>query len=199
MPPFSPKHLLRQRLLAERQALAPHVAHHAAEWAATHAMQIVQRIPADAIIGLYAPFRGELDCFPLATALKKQGYSLALPAITLAVEKPYPMVFREWDGVTPLEKGYAGIAQPSETQAVVFPDLVFVPLVGFDRQGYRLGYGQGFYDRVIPLLRLRKKCCFYGLGYAMQEVPHVPHEVHDIPLDGIVTEREIMAVHKKVG
>ena len=72
----------------------------------------------------------------------------------------------------------------------LIPDLIFVPLLAFDRRGYRLGYGGGFYDRTLDQLRKSHKIMAIGLAFAGQEVARVPIGAYDMPLDGMVTEQD---------
>ncbi len=92
----------------------------------------------------------------------------------------------------PLIKGSYGIDVPHQQEQVV-PQLLLVPLVAFDQQGNRLGYGAGYYDLTIASLRSRNPHVkAYGIGYSMQQVDEVPSEPHDIRLDGVVTEKGMM-------
>jgi 5-formyltetrahydrofolate cyclo-ligase len=72
------------------------------------------------------------------------------------------------------------------------PDIVVVPLAAFDRRYYRIGYGQGHYDRTLRALRAEGEIAAIGYAYAAQEIPLVPNEPHDQPLDAVATERELV-------
>jgi 5-formyltetrahydrofolate cyclo-ligase len=72
--------------------------------------------------------------------------------------------------------------------------VLLVPLMAFDRQGFRLGYGGGFYDRTLEKLRAKKKVIAIGVAYAAQEIEQVPHDAHDQPLDFVMTERGVFTV-----
>jgi len=88
------------------------------------------------------------------------------------------------------------LAVVSFTESSFFPippDVLLVPMLAFDRQGYRLGYGGGFYDRTLEKLRAFKKVWAVGVAYAAQEVDAVPRGAHDAPLDYVMTEQEIFA------
>lgn len=82
------------------------------------------------------------------------------------------------------------IPVPPETAEEVEPDLLLIPMLAFDRLGYRLGYGGGFYDRTLELLRNRKPITAIGVAYAAQEMSEVPRGPHDQPLDWIMTEEQ---------
>jgi 5-formyltetrahydrofolate cyclo-ligase len=143
------------------------------------------------VVAGYAPFRTELDPRPLMRALAAKGTHLALPRME---GRAAPLVFHAWTLDAPLITGPYGIAEPSPASPVCDPDIVLVPLAGFDRAGHRLGYGAGFYDRTLAALRARKRVVAIGLAFAVQEVDAVPHDPHDERLDFVATERETMAV-----
>jgi 5-formyltetrahydrofolate cyclo-ligase len=116
---------------------------------------------------------------------------VALPVVTA---RGLPLGFRRWRPGDVLVSGAFGLLVPGPSAEPVMPQLVLVPLLAFDRQGGRLGYGAGFYDRTLAVLRAAGPVIAIGVAYADQEVPAVPVEPHDQPLDWIATEREILAV-----
>jgi 5-formyltetrahydrofolate cyclo-ligase len=109
---------------------------------------------------------------------------LALPAIA---GKGKPLLFRAWTPGDLMDKGVWGIAEPKADKPAVEPDVVLVPLLAFDRQGWRLGYGGGFYDRTLQELRARKPIAAVGLAYEGQEVEAVPRLDYDQQLDWVLT------------
>jgi 5,10-methenyltetrahydrofolate synthetase len=119
---------------------------------------------------------------PLAERLRAAGATLALPVVVAPGE---PLLFRIWHADAPLVAGPFDAAHPSEGPAVV-PDVVIVPLLGFDAAGYRLGYGAGYYDRTLAALRPRPLAL--GVGFACGRLPTIRPQPHDIALDAIVTE-----------
>lgn len=136
---------------------------------------------AGAIAG-YWPMRSEADCRPVLAALAERGRPLCLPAtVGDALE------FRAWPLWGPLVPGGFGTLVPPAGAAAVTPAVLIVPLAAFDRRGFRLGYGKGFYDRAIAALPGVRTV---GIAYAAQEVARLPEEAHDRALDVIVTERE---------
>lgn len=137
----------------------------------------------------YAPFRTEIDPRPLLRRLADLGAAVALP-VTPAKGREGSLVFRSVDPRRALAAGRYGVSEPDETCPAVEPDLVLVPLLAFDRGGGRLGYGAGWYDRTLTALRSRRNALAVGLAYAAQEVERVPTDPHDVPLDGVCTERE---------
>ncbi len=142
-------------------------------------------LPSASIVAVYSAREDEMDPAPLAAALAAAGHRLCLPVV---VGKDGPLLFRAYAPGDVLESGIWGIPQPSAVAPVVEPSTLLVPLLAFDRMGHRLGYGGGYYDRTLPLLRQRLPVRAIGLGYAAQEVPAVPVGPRDAPLDLIVTE-----------
>ena len=170
----------RERLIAARLAIP-------AERRAAMAQEIASRL--DAMIGdlagrmvsLYWPFRGEPDLRPWLASINERGGRTALPIV---VEKAKPLVFRAYRPGERLEKGVWNIPVPVDGE-IVIPDVTIAPLVGFDGQNYRLGYGGGFFDRTLA--SLPKKPLVVGVGYEMQGIATIHPQPHDIPMDRIVT------------
>lgn len=129
----------------------------------------------------YMPMRTEID--PLAAMAAHAG-AVGVPVI---LGKGQPLRFREWSPGCAMIVGEFGASIPAEG-AWIEPEVLIVPLVAFDRRGYRLGYGGGFYDRTLEGLRARRPTIAIGFAYAAQELPDVPIEPTDQPLDMIVTE-----------
>ena len=136
-----------------------------------------------AVAGVW-PLDGEIDLRPLLHALHAAGHRILLPHTPPRGE---PLLFHVWTPETPLRPGRFGTLWPDGP--VAEPDLLFVPLLAFDRAGRRLGYGGGYYDRTLALLECRPAI---GFGYASQEVAAVPVEPHDRLLAAVVTEREFI-------
>jgi 5-formyltetrahydrofolate cyclo-ligase len=179
------KSRLRAEALAARSLITYDAARRAAVLAARHAMDLLDGLKHAPAIALYSPVRGELDCVPLAETLRQAGTQVLLPVVNAPDEA---MVFRHWNLNLPLVRGFANIAQPCDKAEEALPDVVFVPFAAFDARGYRIGYGKGFYDRTLPVLRAYKTVRAFGFGFAVQQVAHVPDEPHDVRLDGMVTE-----------
>ncbi|PTW51357.1 5-formyltetrahydrofolate cyclo-ligase [Rhodovulum kholense] len=135
----------------------------------------------------YLPIRSELDPRPAMAALGARG-PVGVPVIEGAA---LPLSFRLWTPDCAMERGSFGVSIPSEPRPMV-PEVLIVPLLAFDRRGIRLGYGGGFYDRTLALLRARGPVLAVGLAYAGQELPDLPAEPTDLPLDLIVTEAEVI-------
>lgn len=141
------------------------------------------------VIGLYEPFRDEIHPGELIRRLAEQGRRLALPSTPSFTA---PIVFRAWAPGDALVRGLMNIPEPSPDAPEVFPEVLVVPPVAFDRRCYRIGYGAGFYDRTIPVLRHMHPVFTLGFAFACQEVASVPDEQHDVPLDAIATDAELM-------
>ena len=142
------------------------------------------------VVAGYCPIRTEIDVLPLMTDLHRAGHRIVVPVIEAA---GLPLRFVEWWPDVAMQDGPFGAMVPVETQELA-PDLVIAPLVGFDRAGWRLGYGGGFYDRSLEGLRAGRRVRAFGYAYAAQEVAAVPVEPTDQRLDGIVTEQGLIKV-----
>lgn len=144
-------------------------------------------LPEGAPASVFWPMGEELDVRPLLSRLFFAGHPVGLP---VTARRGTPLAFRAWrpgDGLVP---GGFGTSIPAEDKPEIVPQVLFVPLLAFDRQGYRLGYGGGFYDRTLEKLRGERSTLAIGVAFAAQEVPAVPRDQHDQRLDWIVTEAE---------
>ena len=137
---------------------------------------------ASALVGFYWPIRGELGAIDLIRRLIERGACAALPVV---VDKNRPLEFRAWRPGDRLERGVWNIPIPAEGDAVR-PTALLVPLVGFDPEGYRLGYGGGYYDRTLAALD--PKPLAIGIGFELGRLSTIYPQPHDIPMDAIVTE-----------
>ncbi len=140
-----------------------------------------------ATYGVYYPMGSELD--PGAIRIAD-----ALRALPVVVGRDTPLVFRMYRPGDPLDPDALGLSAPTRDAAIVFPDVLFVPLLAFDRHGGRLGQGGGFYDRTIAALRERGTVLAVGLAYAGQEVDQLTLEPHDQRLDAILTETAFIPI-----
>jgi len=142
------------------------------------------------VLHSYLPIRSEVDTRPLLLTALARGTGVVVPVVRPDVNE----LTHSWVAslaAEDLEVGTFGTLQPRLLQPaeVGVWDLVIVPLLAFDRAGYRLGYGKGFYDRLLT----SAPATTVGLAFAAQEAPRIPHEPHDMPLDLIVTEDEVIA------
>lgn len=176
------KKALRKRALALRTEKADPRAHEAV---ARHALAALEFRSSDIVAG-YCAMREELDPAPLMAALHARGIALALPVV---VDKGAPLAFRRYRPGEALEAGVFGTRHPLPTRESVRPTIVLVPLLAFDGEGFRLGYGGGFYDRTLAELRAEGPVLAVGLAYSFQEMPELPRTARDAPLDCVVTEQ----------
>lgn len=139
-------------------------------------------------VAAYLPLRSEIDPLPTMLALRDLGCRIATPVIEAPAA---PLRFREWTPEATLARGLLGVAHPAEGDWVE-PDAIFAPLLAFDALGWRLGYGGGFYDRTIALIRAEREAAVLGLAFAGQQIPAVPHGPEDQRLDAVVTEAGIL-------
>ena len=168
---------LRRELLAARRTFAATPAFQTAQAALQTSLRELLAQLEPELLGVYWPLAGEFNpgALPLAQALP------------FARREPAGMVYRRWDGSEPAAQDECGIA--TSTGAVVVPDVVLVPCVGFTREGFRLGYGGGFFDR---WLAEHPGVTTVGLAWSGAET-HFPVEAHDCALTLILTERELIA------
>lgn len=179
------KRKLRQEMLARRRGLA-HAAMRGAD-------QSVARHFADHPILAFAPsfagyiaIQGELDVLPVFEAMARYNKLTGLPCMTDSGH----LQFRQWSKGQPLVRHpQLGVQEPAATAPTIIPAVVLVPLLAFDGDGYRLGYGAGYYDRTIEQMRqFPTPPLFIGVAHSAQEIDAVPAEPHDARLDGILTE-----------
>jgi 5-formyltetrahydrofolate cyclo-ligase len=150
---------------------------------AEHVLRDIAIAPGCAVSGVW-PLEGEIDLRPLLHALHGRGHPILLPETT---PRGHPLIFRAWTPGACMVRERFGTWRPEGEVGV--PDLLFVPLLAFDRAGNRLGYGGGYYDRTLAALPGR---IAIGFGYAAQEVDRLPVEAHDRKLHAIATERGII-------
>ncbi|WP_334061348.1 5-formyltetrahydrofolate cyclo-ligase [Limimaricola cinnabarinus] len=176
----------RKKAAREAAFLRRELAHRSAGAQAEHLIRWLSERPGETVAG-YMPMRSEIDPLPAMAAAAKTG-RVGVPVIEAAGR---PLRFREWTPGCALEKGHFGADVPVAGDWVV-PRIVIVPLVAFDRHGHRLGYGGGFYDRTLELLRKASPVAAVGFAFAAQEAEEIPIEETDQPLDLIITESGIV-------
>ena len=136
------------------------------------------------IVGGYYPYNYEVDAINILKNLEKQNYQISLPKI----KKNSQMDFFFWSIKDPLEVNKYGIPEPISSK-IVYPSFLLVPLVAFDKNLNRVGYGGGFYDRYIKKIKKNKKIITIGLAYSFQKVNKISINKHDSKLDFIVTNK----------
>jgi 5,10-methenyltetrahydrofolate synthetase len=174
----------RERLLAARRATALRERQRRAAAIDARIFASLDLTPFHTI-GIYWPIKGEPDLRGVGRRHVLAGGSLALPVV---VERGAPVEFWHWEPGQPTQPGFWNIPQPVERN-VVAPDALLIPLVGFDAEAYRLGYGGGYYDRTLATFA-RKPFCI-GVGDAEAEIASIRPQPHDIPMDVVVTDRAL--------
>jgi 5-formyltetrahydrofolate cyclo-ligase len=178
------KERLRREAFARRDALDESFRKEASRRIAERALTLPE-LPGLTPVGAYWPIRSEVDPRSLMSALLDRGQEVALSQI----RHPY-LSWRLWQPGDVLVKGGFGVREPGPDAPECFPTALLVPLLAFDRQGGRLGYGKGHFDRAIAGLERRHPVVTIGLAFSVQEIGHLPVEDHDRPLDIVVTEIE---------
>lgn len=171
----------RERLIAERLAMSADDRAARAGRIAASLDKVIGKVDGR-IVSSYWPFRGEPDLRDWANRVIARGGRIALPVV---IRKDWPLEFRVWAPGDPLERGVWNILVPSRGPSVQ-PAVVIAPVVGFDEQKYRLGYGGGFFDRTLA--RMPKRPLAIGVGYAGSRIRTIHPQPHDVAMDVIVTD-----------
>jgi 5-formyltetrahydrofolate cyclo-ligase len=187
----SRKAQVRRDAAARRDALP--AAERATAAAAIAARPLPVAVPPGAIVSGFSPLKSEINPVPLMRAFADAGAGLALPVVA---GRGKPLVMRAWNFGAPLVSGVWGIREPPPGAPEVFPDMLIVPLLAFDRTGHRIGYGAGYYDMTIARLRGIKPVIAIGIAYAAQEIAEIPTTPRDARLDFVLTERETIDFRK---
>lgn len=176
---------LRGEMIARRQAVPEDRLH---AWRTAMDRHLEHGFPglASGILAFCWPIRNEYDARHLLRRLRERGATAALPVV---VAPQAPLIFREWHPGVELALGKLDIPYPT-TGAELVPDTVLLPMNGFDRQGYRLGYGGGFFDRTLQSLDMRKPQVI-GVSYELAAIDTIHPQSWDIPMDYVVTERGV--------
>lgn len=177
---------VRERLRAERAALsvearrvkAMALAEHLDFFLASEVGNVTGRV-----VSGYWPIKGELDLRPWLTSLNERGAVVALPVVETLKS---PLVFRRWSPGTRMERGHWGIPVPPSDAERLIPTFCLAPFVGWDEEGYRLGYGGGYFDRTLAALSTRPMVV--GVGLQSARLATIFPQPHDIPMSAIVTE-----------
>lgn len=176
----SAKAALRRKLAAARAAIDPAqkqawdgaIGEHLLAWWRAH------RLPA---LGVYWPLRGEADLSTAYAELARNGVRLALPVV---VARHAALGFAEWEPGEAMHKDEMGIAVPEQLRMVECPPALLIPCLGFNAEGYRLGYGGGFYDRTLEAI---PRPLTLGIAYSCLAA-EFPSAAHDVALDRVITE-----------
>lgn len=192
----------RRRLIAEREAVP---SSQRAAWAQRIDAHLQRGFPqlTQACVAFCWPYRGEYDARNLVRQLYQAGARIALPVV---VASGNPLLFRQWTPDTPLLSGPLGIPYPGAQSPQLQPSHVLLPVVGIDAAGYRLGYGGGYFDRTLAALAAtglaaglatdlatpapgKSAPLVIATGYELCRIPSIDPQLHDIPMDWLVTER----------
>ena len=139
------------------------------------------------IVGGYYPVNFEIDDLELLKKFEKKNFNISLPVI----KKNFQINFYKWSFSDSLKINRYGIPEP-KIKNMVYPDILLIPLVAFDKNLNRLGYGGGYYYRLIKNLSKKKKILKIGLAFSAQKIDKVPINAHDQKLDYIVTNKYIV-------
>lgn len=178
--------LTRERLRAERLALSVESRRTMAEALARHLDGVLaRRVPEvrGRVVSGYWPIKGEPDLRGWLAALHGRGAVVALPVVET---RGAPLAFRRWEPGMAMERGHWNIPVPPESAERVTPEVALAPLMGWDMDGFRLGYGGGYFDRTLAALEPRP--WVIGVGFQSARLDTIHPQPHDIPLSAIVTE-----------
>jgi len=178
------KAVLRRAATARRDALPPDERMAAALAVAEQGLPV--EVMPGIIVSGFSPLKSEISPLPLLRRLADAGASLALPVVA---GRGKPLIMRAWSFGAPLVSGVWGIREPPANASELFPDMLIVPLLAFDRSGHRIGYGAGYYDLTVSRLRTVKPVMAIGIAFAAQEIASVPATPRDARLDLVLTER----------
>ncbi len=184
MNPVAGKRTLRELARSKRRAAAAAAGNEAGERLRQSFLSALPLPPAQVVAG-YWPMPEEIDVRPLMTYLHLSGHVLVLPVV---VGRGQPLIFRRWRPSLALDAGVYGISVPSAEAPEATPGVLLVPLLAFDGDGRRLGYGAGYYDRTLAMLRAGGDILAIGAAYAAQRMDSLPEEASDQRLDWVVTE-----------
>ena len=143
----------------------------------------------DQVVAGFWPIKSEINVRPLMESLYRSGIDIALPEIVAARK---PLLFRKWMPGAKMTGGAYNTSILTQDAAIIEPNWFLVPLLAFDSDRYRLGYGGGFYDVTLRQFAKRKEIFAVGVAYDMQEVQTVPKEKSDFQLDAILTEKRVI-------
>jgi 5-formyltetrahydrofolate cyclo-ligase len=183
----------RERLRAERLALSVEARLVKAEALARYldaALSDRVGTPAGRVVSGYWPIKGELDLRPWLVRLQQAGAILALPVVEV---RQAPLVFRRWSPGQRMERGHWGIPVPPSDAEMLHPEICLAPLVGWDMDGFRLGYGGGYFDRTLAVLHPRP--VVLGVGLQSARLDTIYPQPHDMRMSAIVTEAGAQVRH----
>lgn len=181
---------LRQQALSRRMQISLEARKEASKRITDLFFEKITLPPKDAIISGYSPINAEVDPREIISRLNKMGYTTTLPA---PMDNEQRLAFLRWDENTKMRMSIYGIPEPDtdDTLDEFVPDFLIMPLLAFDAQGHRLGYGSGNFDRSFDYIRKTKKFTTVAVAFEAQKFPNVPVGAHDWPMDAVVTEENV--------
>ena len=188
------KRLLRQLAQKNRNKIVSTAPVNSAKYLAINIVKLLSSFKNVHILSGYLPIGNEIDILPTLTALTGAGYKTCLPVV---LENECPLDFRLWVQGSPLEDGPLKTRHPISSAIQAKPNVLLVPLLAYNDDGYRLGWGGGLYDRTLGAYQLEgKPVIAIGACYDDQHITHLPFDEFDIPMDWIVTEKRILKIMK---
>ncbi len=181
------KAIIRRDAVTRRDAIPPAERAQAAATIAARTFPLA--ISPGMIVSGFSPLKSEINPLPLMRNLAAAGATLALPVVQ---GRGRPLIMRAFAFGDALASGQWGIREPKPEAAEVAPDILLVPLLAFDRNGQRIGYGAGYYDMTIARFRAMKPVTAVGIAYAAQEIADVPVSERDARLDLVLTEHDVI-------
>lgn len=178
----------RRRLIAARLAMPAAVRRECARLICAALDRLLPEL-GGSVVAAYWPIRGEPDLRAWIGSIRSRGARCALPVV---VARGEPLAFREWRADARLVPGVWNIPEPADGETLV-PQVVIAPVVGYDRHGYRLGYGGGYFDRTLAGLRARRpgRPVAIGVSFELARLESIDPQWFDIPMDYVVTERGV--------
>lgn len=179
------KEALRKDLRKKRTKLSDQLNIAARDALAHNFFEFLPNLYSGTVVAGYITYGSEIDCYSLLRVLEMRGVKLVLPVV---IRKNAPLEFRSYTFGDELHKGLLGNQEPEKAARALEPDVVLVPLLGFDEKGNRIGRGSGYYDRTLAALRKKRDILAIGLGYQGQKQKALPVEAGDQVLDAVLTE-----------
>ena len=188
------KRFIRQAAHEKRKEIVSTASLNSGDFLAAHVVQLLSSFTKSHTVSGYLPVGDEIDTLPSMTALTVAGYRTCLPVV---LKNGCPLEFRVWTEGAPLEYGPLKTRHPVSDATLVKPDVLLVPLLAYDDDGNRLGWGGGFYDRTLGAYKLGVRSVIaIGVCYDDQHVEYLPFDAFDMPMDWIVTEKRILKIMK---
>ena len=188
------KTVARKQAKIQRQIIHDKIGYDASQKVSVHIERFLLKHTKLSVIAVYMPIKTELDLGPAIMKLRRLGKKICLPII---ISEDNPLQFKVWNEGSKLVTGKFNVLIPVSEETIE-PDLILCPMLSFDSNGFRLGYGGGFYDRTIDYLSKRKSILTMGCGYSEQlSQKFLPKGAYDKSLDTVVTERGITFFGKR--